>query len=211
MKGWYGHRQQHSMASKGIRTISNIKGINFYKCGNCNSQMNFKKTNDEDYWSCPNCGKTYSDFTDVRYIGKGRSMHGYIDRSWDEHIFKDIDREEISVIIFTEPDWEAIYEQINEDYPTREHMPDRESDWIKLTEKIQDDEEERFNKEGEVHVIWSGAVDFMGTEKEFADRYPELNRHLGLGLEADGILDAVITALIPKLIGSMGSKKEEEK
>lgn len=200
MRGWYGHRQQHSMASKGIKTISNGKGVNFYKCGNCNTMMQLKKLEGEDYWSCPNCGKRYYDYAEIFYEGKGRSVHGSMDRSWDEYLFTDNERENISVIVFSEPDWVGLKDL------AEEQGVETDEEWDKFVKE----EERKINEDGEVHVIWAGAVDFMGTEKEFANRYPELNRHLGLGLNADGILDAVITALIPKLISGMGVKEEEK-
>ena len=110
----------------------------------------------------------------IKYIGEGRSMHGYLDRSWDEYLFEEQDGTNIEVYIYCEPDWDMLRE-------VAEDEGIKEQDWDEFVRK----EENEFYKEGngEVHVIWAGALDFTGTENEFADRYPELNEHLNLGTE----------------------------
>ena len=147
--GWKGESRRHSLARKGVKTVlpdgRRFDVSKFVARGN------------------------------VKYIGTGRSMHGYLDRSWDEYLFEDADGEEISVIIFTEPDFDGItdmaYEMGIED--------DEDPRWKSFMNK----EEKEFYTEGngEVHVIWAGAFEFMGTEYEFAREYPELNEHLNIG------------------------------
>jgi len=125
-KGWYGDKQQHSMAKKGIKTAT------------------------------PDSNK-------IKYVGTGTSMHGYMDRSYDTYLFKDKDGEDIEVVIFSEPDFESIGESLM---------------YNEITEKEAKEMEDEFYKDGEVQVIWSGAVDFIGTESEFKESYPELYNEL---------------------------------
>ena len=108
----------------------------------------------------------------IKYIGEGPSMHGYLDRSYDSYLFRDSDGEQVEVIVFTEPDFDSLKHIAEE-----ENMTDGE--YMRLV----DDAIKEFNKPGggEVVIIWAGAEEFTGTADEFAEKYPELNRHLGLG------------------------------
>ena len=148
--GWRGESRRHSLARKGVSTV-------------IDDDRRFDVSN----FVARGGGK-------VKYLGEGRSMHGYLDRSWDEYLFEEPDGEETSVIVFNEPDWDGIrdmaYDMGIED--------DDDEAWNKLVEK---EENEFYEKGGgEVHVICAGALDFMGTEEEFANEYPDLNQHLRL-------------------------------
>jgi len=147
------------------------------------------------------CGCKTKIIPEIRFIGTGRSSHGTMDRSWDEYLFEDENGHEISVTIFTEPDWDSVRDEgydigIRSDYDSR---------WEMLTEKA----EKEFNENGEVMVVWSGGLDFVGTEKEFTEQYPELNRYLDLRVE--GILDTVVSSMIPYLVDGMMNDDKEKK
>lgn len=200
MRGWYGHKQQHSMASKGIKTSGiNVKKarFNYLKEKQLRGELTYDMVDELEKLEIES---EFFDEMGIKYIRKV-NRSGTMDRAYDEYIFEDKDGSEISVIEFSEPDWDFLREVAND-----ENMSDTEYENFAKIEEIE------FNKEGngDIYVLWDGAIDFNGTEMEFVENYPELNRHIGLGLNANGILDAVITALIPKLISGMGSKKEEK-
>lgn len=203
MKGWYGNRQKHSMASKGIRSSglreydSMIKRYRYLK------QKQLDGTLDYDMADELEVLEVEMEFVNgVRFMGKGSGQHGTMDRSYDEYFFEDDNGNVVEVIQFTEPDWDGIRDVAYDEGMNDDQYADY---WKK--------EEREFYKdgEGEVHVIWAGALDFSGTEKEFAERYPELNRHLGVGLEAGGLIDMVASAMIPYVIGDIMEDDKKKK
>ena len=107
--------------------------------------------------------------TSIKYIGPGRSMHGCLDRSYDSYRFIDSEGTDIDITVYPEPDYTILREYIEYDF----YLENSDND---PSESEKDFEYERLIREYETEyeVIYSGALEFNGTEEEFKERYPEL-------------------------------------
>ena len=172
-KGWHDESRRHSLARKGIRTARRPMPNEYDGEGRGYLPANRLVAGG------------------IKYLGEGPSMHGYLDRSYDTYRFEDENGELVEVILFTEPDYDGIKAIANE-----ENMTDAEY------EEFASDMRDSFYEpgHGEVEVIWAGTLDFNGTEDEFAEAYPDLNKFLGLGSKASNV-----TAKWKKVAPNIGS------
>lgn len=137
---WKGEPRRHSLAKKGVKTVIDKDkrlAVNNYVARG------------------------------VKYIGTVPSMHGCMDRSYDTYEFEDEDGNDIEVVVFSDPDFDSISDQIS-----MEKLSEKQA------EKLAEKEESEFYKNGEIHVIWDGGLSFTGTEKEFKNRYPDLAEYI---------------------------------